>query len=225
MGRTLASFLFLASLAAAILAGRGLLDRLNGDHVPDVTQSGSDDAPDRTSASVDAALQDSVEWQPIFGTAEEPEQVIRATPAPPSPSFDYALKGVIVSGDIKWAILSDTSSDFLVQEGDLIGEIRIAEIRPRGIEIEIRGERRLVEFTDTQPVEVASIEVPAIEEEEARVTRDAGLKRQSDADDLASGRNFQEVAFQNMTKEELRDILRRAEEKRRERGWVVESPD
>jgi hypothetical protein len=162
-------------------------------------------------------------WQPIFGEVEDEPKPVYAIPEAAPPSFDYTLKGVIVAGDIRWAILSGAGSDHLVQEGDLIDGVRIAEIKPRGIEIEIEGDRRSIDFSDSAPVEIAEIEMPVMGDAPQRT--DSGVAQQSDAQRKTAGQMFQEVAFQNMTTEELREILKQAEQKRRERGWVIESRD
>lgn len=220
MARTLATLLLLAALVAAVFAGRGLLELLRNPEAPQAAISGAERGTALQSTAADKAQQDDVAWQPIFGDVEDQPEPVRATPKAAPPSFDYALKGVIAAGDIRWAILSGAGSDLLVQEGDVIDEVRIAEIRPRGIDVEIQGDRRSINFTESSPVEVAEIELSA-DDSSRETTDDSELNGRSEA----AGGAIQKVAFQDLTREQLQEILKQAEQKRRERGWVMESRD
>ena len=226
MSRTIASFLVLAAIGAALLAGRDLLDALDDPMPTDAVAEVEVEASETPSTPLEEPGEDiGMDWQPIFGEVAAPQPVERARPVAAPPSFDYALKGIIVSGDIRWAILSGAGRDFLVQQGDWIEDARIAMINPRGIDIEIGDETRTISFSETAPVETAEVELPDETAEPDAVTRDPGLRRRSDAEDEAEGRRIQEVIFQGMSRQELQDILKKAEAKRRERGWVISSPD
>lgn len=217
MGRTLASFLVLAALGAAIITGRGFFDRLTAPEVPERLAIETDVTEPALEEAEPSAPEDTVVWSPVFGTPAPETPVIRVEPTPAPASFDFDLKGVIVSGETRWAILSGAGSDTLVQEGDVIGDARIVAIKPRGIEIEINGGTQSVAFSETAPIERAEVEVPEVVLEE----RSPALPGIAGEDDP----RVQEVIFQGMSKERLQEILREAEKKRRERGWIVQSPD
>lgn len=162
-------------------------------------------APDPVSEEPRSAV---LTWLPIFGVPEAPPPEEEIVAPEPPPSFDYDLKGVIASGEIRWAILSGSDGDLIVREGDRVDDALIRSIHSGGIDVELGGETLSVRFSEDRPVEVAEVALDRTEP----VERSRG-NFQTEAEP-----EIQEVIYQGMTQDELREVVRKAQERQRERG-------
>ena len=142
-------------------------------------------------------------WPALFG---EPAREPREPPAPPQLAHvGYALKGLITSGKIRWAIVAADGTDALVQEGDsLPGDALVEAIQPEGVWLRIGDRSDLVVFSNEAPVRSTSVEIGPRE----------GL----------SGVAPQQIRTQSLSPTELRDIILKAEADRISRGASARRP-
>lgn len=209
MYRLIGFILVLASAAAAVAAGLRLEQALS----QPVASVQADDVV----SPGDAVLSMDEEPGPrpflaIFGT--EPEPIPSAPVAaaePDEPEFDHTLKGVIASGDMRWAILEGPSGDMLVREGDQIDGGEIAHIHAEGVEVDIGGEVLTLTFSASERVEFAEIEAPDLDDEEDVLADNQPRPQKPER---------RQVIFQGMSPDDLRKVLREAEQNRKDRGWV-----
>jgi type II secretory pathway component PulC len=142
-------------------------------------------------------------WPALFGeSAPEPQDL--EAPAP-SATVNFALKGLVTSGEMRWAIVTADGVDALVREGDtLAGGAEVEEIRPEGVWLRIDERRELVAFSDEAPVRTTSVEMePGASSEEAAP---------------------EEIQTQSLTPVQLRDIILKAEADRVARGVAATGP-
>ena len=180
-----------------------------------VAQSG--DASDHTAQAAPAITLVSADatrpYLPIFGVRTPAPVVTEKSPDIPAPArFDYALKGLIASGKMKWAVFSGDEGDVLAREGEKVGPSAVVDkIHAEGVDLTVDGEPISITFSDSTPVTVMALsETPADPASSAAVP---GAPKPTP----------QHVIFQNMSRSEVLAALRKAEDKRRARGWVTMS--
>jgi hypothetical protein len=142
-------------------------------------------------------------WPALFG---EPAPEPREPRAPPQGAeFRYELKGLITSGEIRWAIVAADGADALVQEGETVaGDAMVEKIRPEGVWLRIGDRSELVVFSDEAPVRTTSVEIGPSE----------------GPAEAAS----QQIQTQSLSPTELRDIILKAEADRIARRATATSP-
>jgi hypothetical protein len=88
-------------------------------------------------------------WPPIFGTydPQPPGAVKPATKR--RVQVRYTLKGLFAGKISKWAIIEDSSGEYLIREGDTLSDGETAtRIDDAGVTIEIDGEQSVINFED-----------------------------------------------------------------------------
>lgn len=99
---------------------------------------------------------DDLEWPPVFGVTPQSGSPGAMVVKPPDPGL--TLKGVIASGDRRWAILSDDNTDHVVREGDEIApNIMVARIGTDKVELKIDGMDHSLVFSEKSPVKTARL--------------------------------------------------------------------
>ena len=156
--RWLAWLLTPLTLAAAVWAGEGLYR---------VWQSPLSDAGQIAPAPRDETLaldlpepQPPMRWPALFGTYEPPEPqpprppapVVVKPPQPPAPPLDslgFALKGLVSTGDTRWAIIWHPAGDRLIRVGDALAEnVTVTAIEPGGLRVDNHGTPAFLAFRD-----------------------------------------------------------------------------
>lgn len=206
--RSLSGLALLASLTGVVWAGRELVLALQ--------------APPRALPLIentfpvpDVALDEKVSppFLAIFGSVYE---TARAQPASAAEAFrlPYLLKGLIVVGDVRWAVLSHDDGDLVVQEGEDLGDgVTVRQVRAEGIELATADGLMILGFDADTPVAMA--EVAAVQD----LSDSTGPKGNFNTAPTAA------VLFQDMTSDEILAALERAEERRIARGWVAPSDE
>ena len=184
-----------------------LLEAFRAD-VPQVAAAPLDSTPSPAAPQSRAARP----FLAIYGSPPPPPPPAAAPVAQPAP-LDYTLKGVVASGEMRWAILSRPGGDLLVREGDVLESgVSVAQVHAEGVDLMRDGQRIALGFDAEAPVLYAEIESPAPEAEPEAT--DPGFGKMYTPDRQA-------VLFQEMTPAQLQEMLAQAEANRQERGWVA----
>ncbi|MBY6162551.1 hypothetical protein KUV73_16825 [Mameliella alba] len=158
MMRWLAWLLTPLTLAAAIWAGNDLY-RVMQDPLPDLAAP-APAVPDESLVLDLPQPQPPMRWPSLFGTYEPPEPqppkpptppvvVEPQPPAPPLDSLGYALKGVVNSGDSRWAIVSHPTGERLIRVGESLADgVVVTAIEPGGIRLDNHGQEAFLAFPD-----------------------------------------------------------------------------
>lgn len=166
-------------------------------------------APDTATPASEGV--DTRPWLPIFGV---PRQDLRQQVARQATGVDYALKGVVASGNMRWAILTGAGRDLLVREGDVLQDgTEIVTIHAEGLDITLDGALVSLGFAEDAPVAVQ------------RLTPDPAPPATASADQptMLPPASATEGIFQNLSTDQVLAILRKAEAQRREKGIILDS--
>ena len=156
--RWLAWLLTPLMLAAAVWAG-DLFRRAWQDPLPAAVQAGAVTPVDTVALDLPEP-QPPTRWPSLFGTHAPPEPqpprppapVAVAPPVPPAPPLEtlgFALRGVVTTGESRWAIVSHPTGDRLIRVGDALADgVTVTGIEPEGLRVDNRGNAALLAFQE-----------------------------------------------------------------------------
>ncbi len=155
-------------------------------------------------------------YLPIFGVpqAKNPDRPVPA-PTATEPEFGYELRGIIASGSMRWAILSDGRRDLLVREGDRVTDhARIRRIHPEGVDVVIGPRQLSVTFSESDPIALFSLTDPRDSSAGAHVTGSTTTQKEP---------HLQMVGSRRMSREDVLQILDQANLGKAAREWLPET--
>lgn len=150
-------------------------------------------------------------WLPVFGLAR---RTLNQETRPEQLAFDYRLKGVVATGNMRYAILTKGGNDLLVTEGDVLdGGPQILAIHAEGLDVQLPDGVLSLGFAENRPVAIKRLE----QETPKGAVRDERFAT------MLPPKETTEVIFQDMDQEAILKVLRKAEADRLSKGLILET--